>query len=604
MADKKTTKPTNKKMIDIDADAIAQAQDHAQQLKSDDSARDQMFDSIEKMYLMTWSGGNGKKWSGVDLKISPDARNATLGAVRLLVATDPIFNVVSTSDKKKDQDKVERIEKAVTRMFESAGRAAGNPIHYDALLSAILYSEMHMAITSTASLVQAANENGAGVARAERLERITPFIINVWNPMDGHAEFDKLGLSAYYREADTTIGKLRSDFGALLPESTVQKKATDTTKLYTFYDNQNTVIWTDDGTIVARPHELPFIPVCVQYTEGSSLWDKHEEARQPLLYTLLKSGMWEMQNLVNTVMYSLIRDMGVTPLYKHITPPAQEGKQLDIDYDRVPGVVHLSAGEDFQPLVNKGLIDPAVQEGLALATQKVQESTLYPQALGAPVAGDSTFSELALLSQSGRLPLTSTQRRGGWGIGQLMEMCLAMMKSDGVGSKTEGIDIKPNEIPEYVQIDAKLEVKLPQDKLQQANIAQMITNGENPLVSNEWARSNVLQIGQSGDMDRQIWTEKMANLMVQQFTQQELQKAQMAQQQQMMGGQPGPQSPNGMMGQPQPPMPSGQGQMPPEMQAGPMMPPNQGEGMGGLPPQMAGMMPGAGQGSVPPEGMM
>lgn len=271
--------PTTKSKERLDDVTVSNMQDHAAQLKADDGQRDSMFDSIDEMYLMTWSGGSGKKWSGVDsLKISPDARNAALGAVRLLVATDPIFNVVNTSDKKKEQDRVERIEKAVTRMFECAGRAAGNPIHYDALLSAVLYSEMHMAITSTASLVQAARENNVGVARAERMERITPFIIDVWNPKDGHAEFDRLGLSAYYREADTTIGKLRSDFGALLPETTLQNKVTDTVTLKTFYDNENTLIWIDQGTIVARPHGMPFIPVCVQYTEGSSLWDKHEEA--------------------------------------------------------------------------------------------------------------------------------------------------------------------------------------------------------------------------------------------------------------------------------------------------------------------------------------
>ncbi len=598
MADKKTTKPTNKKVIDLDETIIAQMQDHAEQIKSDDSARDQMFDDIDEMYLMTWDGGSGKKWSGVDLRISPDARNAALGAVRLLVATDPIFNVVNTSDKKKDQDKIERIEKAVTRMFECAGRAATNPIHYDALLSAVLYSEMHMAITSTASLVQAAKENGLGIERAERMELITPFIIDVWNPKDGHAEFDRLGLSAYYREADTTIGKLRSDFGALLPETTLQKKETDTVVLKTFYNNENALIWTDDGTIVARPHGLPFIPVMVQYTEGSSLWNLHEESRQPLLYTLLKSGFWEMQNMINTVMYSLIRDMGTTPMYKHKEPSGQEGKPLNIDFDRVPAIVHVSGDEDFIPITNKGLIDPSIQEGLALATQKVQESTLYPQALGAPVQGDSTFSELALLSQSGRLPLASTQRRGGWGFGQLMEMCLAIMKNDGVGAKAEGIDLKPNEIPNYVQIDAKLEVKLPQDKLQQANIAQIITGGENPLVSNEWARSNILQIGQSGDMDRQIWTERAAGLMFQQFMEQQIQQSQMAMQQQMMGAQPG--QPGIEQG-----MPNGQPPMPPEMQAGPMMPQGQGQMVqGGLPPQMAGMVPGAGEGAVPPEGTM
>jgi hypothetical protein len=258
------------------------------------------------------------------------------------------------------------------------------------------------------------------------------------------------------------------------------------------------------------------------------------------------------------------------------------------------------------------LIDPSVREGLQLATQKVQESTLYPQALGAPVEGDSTFSELALLSQSGRLPLVGTQRRGGWGLGQVMEMCLSWMKLEGGKAKAQGIDLKASDIPEYVQVDCKLDVKLPQDKLQQANIAQMITNGENPLVSNEWARREILNVGQSGDMDRQIWTEKASTMMFQMFMQQQMQQAQMqaqqAQQQAMMAQQQQPQPgqmPPGMSQGMPPGMQQGapQGQMP--MGAGPQMSPEQAQMIqGGLPPEMGGMMPGAGQGAMPPEGMM
>jgi len=261
-------------------------------------------------------------------------------------------------------------------------------------------------------------------------------------------------------------------------------------------------------------------------------------------------------------------------------------------------VVHLVAGEQFAPLLNKGLIDPAVQQGLQIAIQKGQESTLYPQALGAPIEGDSTFSELALLSQSGRLPLISTQRRGGWGISQLMEMCLAMMKASGTGVKAPYIDLNASDIPEYVQIETKLDVKLPQDKLQQANIAVMLTQGDNPVVSNEWSRKEILNIPQSGNMDRQIWTERAANMMYQTWVEQQLQQQQMAQQAQMAGGMPGQMQP-GQNGQ-------GAEQLPAqEMQAGPMMPEGQGQQIqGGLPPQMGGMMPGAGQGAMPPEGMV
>lgn len=578
-----------------DDNEFATIKDHAAQMKTDDGQRDTMFEDIDEMYLMTWSGGSGKKWKSAEIKVSPDARNAALGAVRLLVATDPIFNVIHSTE---SQEKVEKLETAIQKIYDAAGRAAGNPVHYDALLSAVLYSEMHMAITSTASLVKAAEENGVGVDRAKRMEMITPFIIDVWNPRDGHAEFDYLGLTAYYREVDTSVSKIINTFGGLVPENTRQRKVSETVKLMTFYDTVKTVQWIDDGVLVYREHGLPFIPVSVQYTEGSRLWSKAEESRQPLLYTLMKSGMWDMQNLAYSVIFTLIRDMGVTPLYAHTTPSGMDGKPLDIDFDESPGVVHLVAGEQFAPLINKGLVDPAVQQGLQIATQKGQESTLYPQALGAPIEGDSTFSELALLSQSGRLPLVSTQRRGGWGISQVMEMCLAMMKSDGTSVKAPYIDLSASDIPEYVQIETKLEVKLPQDKLQQANIAQMITSGDNPLVSNEWARKEVLNINKSGDMDRQIWTERAANLMYQTWVQQQLQQQQMALEQAQMAqqGQPGQQQPGIPMGQ-QPPTQ--------EMQAGPSMSPGQGEQIqGGLPPQMGGMMPGAGQGALPPEGMM
>jgi hypothetical protein len=329
------------------------------------------------------------------------------------------------------------------------------------------------------------------------------------------------------------------------------------------------------------------------------LWTKPEESTQPLLYTLMKSGMWEMQNMIYSVMFTVIRDMGVTPLYAHTTPPQMDGKPLDLDFDEYPGVVNLVTGETFQPLTNKGLVDPAVQQGLVIATQKAQESTIYPQALGAPMEGQSTFSELALLSQSGRLPLIGTQRRGGWGLGAVMEMCLAMMKTDGTEIKAGNIDLKATDIPEYVQIEAKLEVKLPQDKLQQANIATMISGGDDPLMSKEWTRKEVLNVAQSGDMDKQVWTEKAANLMFQMFMQDQMAKQQQAPQAAIdaaaaaAGGGAGGPVPGAETAPPTEPM-----------TAGPISPTGPEGGLQGLPQAQAGMVAGPGLAAAPPEGMV
>ena len=549
-------------------------EDHAKQLKSDDGNRDTMYRDIDEMYLMTWSGGSGKQWAKAEVRISPDARNQAVGAVRLMIATDPIFNIVNTDMKQGVADKVEKL---VNKIWDAAGRANGNPIHYDAILSAILYSEIHTAITSTASLVQAAKDNGRGQARAEALAARTPFIIENWNPKDGHSEFDKFGLSGYYREVETTPAKVLSDFGNLAPQAMRDRNQYSKITLKSFWDVENAAHWTDDGVLVCQPHKLPFIPIVVQTTEGSKLWTKPEEARQPLLYGLLKSGMWSMQNMIYSVLYTVIRDMGVTPMFKHTTPPGQDGKVLELDYDEKPAVVELVAGEQFDSIINKGLIDPAVAQGLDIATQKGQESTIFPQALGGSLPNNSTFSSLSLISQQGRLPLIGTQKRGGWGIGSIAEMCLAMMVVDGTNPGDIGSTLKLSDIPKNVQVEAILDVKLPQDKLQQANIATMITQGDDPLMDKEWTRKNILNEAQSGDVDRRIWTEKATALMFQQFVQQQLQAAQM-QQQQGMDGQAG------------------------QMNAGSQMAPGQGEQVQGIPPQMAGVMPGQGQAVVPNQG--
>lgn len=581
-----TPKAPTRSQAKVDEKVFAEVKDRGRQMVSDDGLRNTMYQEVDEAYLMTWKGESGKKWSGANtqLIVSPDARNAAQGAVRLMVATDPIFNITLSSDKQNVKDK---IEKAVTKIFEAAGRAAGNPIHYDALLSAILYSEMHIAVTSTASLVAAAKENGVGLMRAEAIAAKTPFLIEVWNPATGHAQRDSLVLTAYYREVKTTVGQLISSFGGLLPKATAERKKSSPITLSTFYDEETTTIWCDDGVIVMGPHGLPFIPVVVQTTEGSNLWTKPEEARQPLLYAFMKSGFWKMQSMIYTVMYNNIRDMGTTPLYVHGTPSGKEGKQLDINFDESPGVVTVEPGETFVPVTNKGLIDPLVSQALQIATQKGEESTIYAQALGAPVQGDSTFSELALLSQSGRLPLIGTQKRGGWGMSAVAEMCLGLIKTDNTDVNTAGIDLKASDLTDNIMIDCKLDVKLPQDKLQQANIAQILISQK--VASKEWVRSNVLNINQSGDMDREIWTEDASEAMFQVFLQQQIQQAQAAQQPQLPPGQTPPETP-------------GQGSQ--ELSAGPQMAPGQGETItGGLPPQMGGMIPGNGQAAaVPPQG--
>ncbi len=572
----------------IDTKKLDQVKAHAADVKSTYAQRNAFYKQVDDAYLLRWGGGGKPSESGAMLVQSPDLRNAALGAVRLMVATDPIVKIANIG---LDEDKSGKIEKAGSRFWDMAGRVAGNPLHYDMILSSLLYGEIHTAITQTADLVKHAEKAGKGVARAKAIAARTPFLVKVWNPSAGYPEYDSLGLCSYYRVVKTTPAKLITDYGDMVPDKMRQGDLYKEVEVHQYYDLDVSAVWTDAGPIMLEEHGLPYLPIVATETEGSSLWSKPEEARQPLLYSAIKAGLWDYQNMALSVMATVVKQMGITPLFTHTAPTDDPNKRLEINFDDVPGVVELVQGEQFMPMVNKGLIDPAVADVTALIQGKVQESTIFPQALGAPVASGTAFSTLSLLSQSGRLPLTSTQRRGGFGIADVMEKMFAFLKSGGGKLADYGLDLELSDIPDTLLIDVALDVKLPQDKLQQANIAAILTSGDNPLTSQAWARENVLNIGQSGEMDKAIWTEKAKALMVAKYLQDMMQPQQPPTPPTPQGGMPG--GPGGMM----PPELAG-------MNAGAAMPPGQGEMIqGGLPPQMGGMLPGQGEAAMPPEMM-
>ena len=90
--------------------------------------------------------------------------------------------------------------------------------------------------------------------------------------------------------------------------------------------------------------------------------------------------------------------------------------------------------------------------------------------------------------------------------------------------------------------------------LQAANAANMLAQGEDPMVSHRWAQENVLDIGQSEDMQKEIWNEKAQNIFFQKFMYQNLmelaQMKQAAMQPGNAGGIPGAPAGQAPMGQP------------------------------------------------------
>jgi hypothetical protein len=579
-----------------DPELMKELKTHASELKAAHAERDTMFEKYEEMYLLDWRAKANRKLKHMQVTASPDFRNQVQGAVRLMVATDPQINVRQTA--KAEGVNVEKVEEFLNSTLYHSGRMAGEPVHYPLITAGILYDELHAAITPTADMLEYAKKAEtsarterdrlyvrANIERWEEIADATAFMVEPWNPRTGYPEWGATGLTAYYRVVETTVGEVADRFGEL-PDSIAGAPRSRVINLHTFYDAVYTAVWVDAGDLLCKPHGLPRLPVVAQILNGSRIFPDPEDQRQPIGYTLLKSNLWNAQNLALTAIFTAVLNQAWTPT--KVYTPANEGSQIDVDADQ--DLIQLHPGDRLDFVQSKGLIDPGMREAYSLAQSKGHESGIYPQALGAPVESDATYSEVALLQQSGRLPLIGPQRRGGWGISDICETVIAYMRADPRYRAGTGLDA--TDTPRGLEIVTKLDVSLPQDKLQQSNILNILTDGENPKVPLSWALENILNINDPEEMRRQIWNERTTEQMYRLRVGQLLQRFAQQQEQGPQAGPPG-QPPNG--GPPQGP-PQG-----PPMTSGPQMSPEQAQMMeGGLPPQQAGIMPGPGRIMQPP----
>jgi hypothetical protein len=543
---------------------FASIQARSKRLEESQSQRNAMFQEMEDMYLLKADDLPTEDW--IKETLSPDPRNSLLGATRLLCAADPTFSVPANSNVtavKKTSSKIERFCAAV---HSAICELSGRPYHYDASLSGLLYGELVLTVTLTSDLVANAT-SPAAKQQAEDASAKTPFLIDVINPTMCYPEYGPLGLRRFFSKQELIVGDVRDRWG----EDQLQGREDDEKVNYCdYWDLTTHCTWVESEDVpLLQPteHKLPFIPVVCAITEGSMLFYREgQQQRQPFLYTDWRSGLWNRKNLALTLMYSLSFAIGANPLWLYRrNNPAKTAPEVDFS---TPGHrVIIDTGEDYMPLARQ-IIDPSISAGLEIAERKSEESTIYRQTLGEPLGSNAPFSMVALLSQAGRLPLTSYQRMISWAIGKAFKIGLVMSKTISGGKlKAQGskglTELTAADIPDQFNLEAKLDISMPQDDRQMVAVAMQATQGQKPLVSKRYARETWLKIGQSDDMDYEIAEENFldqvglvkAQMQVQQLVAQ-LQQANQ-QQQQMPAGAPnvaGPAEQAGPMpGQPMPP---------------------------------------------------
>jgi hypothetical protein len=588
--------------FDYDPAHFNEAIEHGAQLKAQHVNRNDMQDAMEKMYLIQWDNEDMAK-KGKDKVAttrSPSAHNKVEGGVRLLSTTAPKFSVPRETNQKSVDEQSSAIEKFCARLYECACRATGEKVDRAVAMSQLLFGESVIAVDRTEDIVsQLEKRKGekegkdpwleVALKRAQSKAKSAPYLFTVWDPRTTYPEYDKLGLTCVYREVTSSAGAVRDEFGDV--EGLSETARTDKVVLCSWWDFVYRYTWMQ-GTgkpIIAEAHGLPFIPIVCQLGEGSrSLFTLPENWRLPMLYPVWRSNQWDNENLLLTIAMTSTLAWGSNPMFTMVTPDLE--RHVEVDASVPGGVIRLTTGESFQP-TGKIVIDQSVLMELERARQDIEESTIFSQTLGQPLGANATYSATALLHQAGRLPLAMPQEMAGRALASALKIALMWTKEGGkkaqAGTYNYTVELAPADIPENVELDCKLDVALPQDRLGNINVAKLATDPSNPLASKAWAQTNVLNIEQPDEMQAEIMKEqaKAMDWMIylQQKQEEEKQRQQAAAQQQ----QPPQGPPPGMPPQGPGPQP-GQG-MPPEMMAGGMQGPGPMRGeQQQLPPDMGG----------------
>jgi hypothetical protein len=91
-----------------------------------------------------------------------------------------------------------------------------------------------------------------------------------------------------------------------------------------------------------------------------------------------------------------------------------------------------------------------------------------------------------------------------------LETCFQWFAKDGKAPK--GWPIKPNDVPDDLQFNCRIDVDLPQDKMEMANVSGMLV--DKGLTDRNWVRQNILNVEETKSMDEKIATDRFFEGMV------------------------------------------------------------------------------------------
>jgi hypothetical protein len=309
--------------------------------------------------------------------------------------------------------------------------------------------------------------------------------------------------------------------------------------------------------ILSGENKLGFIPFAVATGDSDAI-----------LHSLHVGGIWENQNMLDTIIDSSVLRRAFFPLLKHSSPT---GKELEIDFNNAQDTVEQGPGEDVQTLV-----PPPIDQGLAQLAQANAQK--MGQAVGIrnlglqDIAGNVQFSTVQAQIQLQLTALQPYKRTDEKALSHLALLMFKWVKKSGKAStayrtggrvKKEGqvkgaeILVTPDDFdPDVMMISCELLSNSPTDKQQLVNMYSTLKQagaqipwgelvermgfGNPEVLKQEWLDEQIENSALKSFVDQQAAQLQLQVQQQQMMMQMQAQQAQMQQQQQAQQQQPTP----------------------------------------------------------------
>lgn len=550
------------------------------------------LDAYQSIVDMKWelpSGWGNKEW--VRKQVSTDGHDAIKTATNIYDTENPKWEILPLG--LADKDRAEELETALEWWMQRANKLGeGEPfrkaLHNSVLQNRVIYQLDYLPYWLPKDKEKWTKEQKTAMKHSS-------FCVTVHDARNVYYEMGKYGLKWAAAVSVMTAQEVIEHWSSYENQNTDSgksvKKALD--QIRKAYDNNDELKYIhvdftshDKREISVFETSSEDISDFVEYSgDGKRIdildtenklafvnWVVVTGDSTPLLYSLHKAGLWENQNLYDTLTESTTMRRAVFPILKHTSPT---GKPLEIDYTGEQDVVELTQGEQADTMMPPPL-DPAMTQVSAQNTAKIAQATGIKGLASIEIAGNVQYAAIQAvikLHMTSLVPYVRTVEKANAQLADLAFMWLKegdgfteiayRSKSKGQGKeKGMGIMVSADDFDtDTMFIECKLIANTPNDKQQEINmysqlkqagahiawkeVLEKLQLGNGDVLEAEWLDEEVQTIAlqmKVKELDAQL------QMMVQQqsqMMQMQMQQAQQMQQQTQIqqGAQPGVNAP-------------------------------------------------------------